>query len=159
NIFMFTSSGSLLSPDRFCARVYDSQKLVTRKHTGVHDALFTDTSKHIQHFHEHIHDGVRISNEFPQTGPKERNNRTVDGGKNVNLKTYEGPKEQNNIIRLLDDDDENQTANNKSPQNIPSINVYNPYDTLMDDTENADNINSSQSTKPLPHKPPPIFIP
>ncbi|KAJ9600834.1 hypothetical protein L9F63_001046, partial [Diploptera punctata] len=47
----------------------------------------------------------------------------------------------------------------KPPQNIPSINVYNPYDTLMDDTENADNINSSQSTKPIPHKPPPIFIP
>ncbi|KAJ9598692.1 hypothetical protein L9F63_010641, partial [Diploptera punctata] len=47
----------------------------------------------------------------------------------------------------------------KPPQNSPSINVYNPYDTLMDDTEYADNINSSQSTKPLAHKPPPIFIP
>ncbi|KAJ9575981.1 hypothetical protein L9F63_007081, partial [Diploptera punctata] len=73
--------------------------------------------------------------------------------------------------RLLDDDEypncqqvrrkKNPKHNeiNKPTQNIPSINVYTPYDTLMDDTENAVNINPSQLTKPLPHKPPPIFIP
>ncbi|KAJ9582032.1 hypothetical protein L9F63_003615, partial [Diploptera punctata] len=72
------------------------------------------------------------------------------------------------IQRLLDDNPNCQQVRRKKrkyneiskpPQNIPSINVYNPYDTLMDDTENADNINSSQSTKLIPHKPPPIFIP
>ncbi|KAJ9574834.1 hypothetical protein L9F63_007994, partial [Diploptera punctata] len=149
----------------------------------------------------------KISSEFPQIGICLCDiNLTFK--KNVNLKTYEGPKEWNNrtvsksvsynnmpnitetismpqliekqddynisqdditIQRLLDDENPNcqqvrrkrrkYNEISKPPENIPSINVYNPYDTLMDDTENADNINSSQSTKPLPHKPPPIFIP
>ncbi|KAJ9601449.1 hypothetical protein L9F63_000397, partial [Diploptera punctata] len=150
----------------------------------------------------------KISSEFPQIGIGLCDiNLTFK--KNVNLNTYEGPKERNNRIvnksvsynnmpnitetismpqlnekqddynisqvyitiqRLLDDDENTNCQQvrrkkrkyneiSKPPQNIPSINVYNPYDTLMDDTENADNINSSQSTKPLPHKPPPIFIP
>ncbi|KAJ9597178.1 hypothetical protein L9F63_026932 [Diploptera punctata] len=84
---------------------------------------------------------------------------------------YNISKDDITIQRLPDDDDANpnwQQVRRKKPkyieiskylQNIPSINAYNPHDTLMDDTENAENINSSQSTKPLPHKPPPIFIP
>ncbi|KAJ9578711.1 hypothetical protein L9F63_005073 [Diploptera punctata] len=150
----------------------------------------------------------KISSEFPQIGIGLCDiNLTFK--KNVNLKTYEGPKERNNrtvsksvsynnmpniteaismpqlnekqddynisqdditVQRLLDDDENPNCQQvhrkkrkyneiSKPPQNIPSMNVYNPYDTLMDDTENADNINSFQSTKPLPHKPPPIFIP
>ncbi|KAJ9595585.1 hypothetical protein L9F63_013225 [Diploptera punctata] len=153
----------------------------------------------------------KISSEFPQIGIGLCDINLIFK-KNVNLETYEGPKERNNrtvsksvsyntmpnitetiskpelnekqydcnisqhditIQRLLDDDDDDENPNwqqvrrkkrkyneiSKPPQNIPSINVYNPYDTLTDDTEIADNINSSQSTKPFPHKPPPVFIP
>ncbi|KAJ9581569.1 hypothetical protein L9F63_023252 [Diploptera punctata] len=121
-------------------------------------------------------------------GPKERNNRTVSKSvsytnmpnitETISMPQLNEEKDYYNISqdditiqRLLDDDGENPNCQqvhrkkrkyneiSKPPQNIPSINVYNPYDTLMDDTENADDINSSHSTKPLPHKPPPIFIP
>ncbi|KAJ9585540.1 hypothetical protein L9F63_002657, partial [Diploptera punctata] len=90
---------------------------------------------------------------------------------NENQDDYNVSQDDITIQRLLDDVENPNCQQvrrkkkrkyneiSKPPQNIPSINVYNPYDALMDDTENADNINSSQSTKPLPHKPPPIFIP